>query len=260
MPGEVNPDDLAKALADGEGRLDRLAAVIAGCDPSAPEPGEIMGSLDALTEGLRANSPTAVIRHVFDGLGFLGNSTHYYHPSNSLIHHVLERRIGNPLSLAIVAAELSRRVDGTLTVVSFPGHVLIGDDEHPSRWFDPFLGGSPLDLAGCRSLLARMRPGEAFHPSMVRSATAVEVASRILNNLDVAYRQTGDVGRLLAVLELRLGLPTSGPGERRQLAHTLIAAGRPFRAAAVLNDLVASDPDNAEDYLRIKQRLQASAN
>lgn len=258
--GAVDPDALAQAITDGAGRLDRIAAVIAGCDPSAPSPSEIMASLDALAVGLDDNSPTSVIRHVFDELGFLGNTTNYYHPSNSLIHQVVKRRIGNPLSLAIVAAELSRRVDGTLSVVGFPGHVLIGDDEHPSRWFDPFLGGAPLDLAGCRSLLARMRPGEAFHPSMVRPATTVEVAQRILNNLDVAYRQAGDVGPLLAVLELRLGLPTSGPGEQRQLAHTLIAAGRPFRAVEVLDELIACDPDNGEDYLLIRQRLLANAN
>ena len=258
--GACNPEELANAITHGAGRLDRIAAVIAGCDPAAPPPSEIMASLDALAVGLDGNSPTAVIRHVFDGLGFLGNTTHYYHPSNSLIHQVLKRRIGNPLSLAVVAAELSRRVDGTLTVVGFPGHVLIGDDEHPTRWFDPFLGGAPLDLAGCRSLLARMRPGDAFHPSMVRPATTVEVAQRILNNLDVAYRHSGDVSRLLAVLELRLGLPTAGPGERRQLAHTLIAAGRPFRAVAVLDELIAEDPDNGDDYLRIRQRLLATAN
>ncbi|MDH5520711.1 MAG: hypothetical protein OEZ14_09280, partial [Acidimicrobiia bacterium] len=107
---------------------------------------------------------------------------------------------------------------------------------------------------------ARMRPGDAFHPSMVRPATTVEVAQRILNNLDVAYRHSGDVSRLLAVLELRLGLPTAGPGERRQLAHTLIAAGRPFRAVAVLDELIAEDPDNGDDYLRIRQRLLATAN
>lgn len=258
--GTADPEDLAQAIADGAGRLDRIAAVIAGCDPAAPSPSEIMGSFDALATGLEGNSPTAVVRHVFDRLGFLGNTSHYYHPSNSLIHHVLKRRIGNPLSLAIVATELSRRVDGTLTVVGFPGHVLIGDDEHPSRWFDPFLGGAPLDLAGCRSLLARMRPGETFHPSMVRPATTVEITQRILNNLDVAFRHVGDVSRLLTVLELRLGLPTSGPGERRQLAHTLIAAGRPFRAVEVLDDLITCDPDNGEDYLRIRRRLQASAN
>ncbi len=258
--GVTDPDALAEAIKSGQGRLDRVAAVIAGCDPAAPPPGQIMGTLDLMSRGLSGSSPTAVVRHVFDGLGFCGNTTRYYHPSNSLIHHVLSRRIGNPLSLAIVAVEISRRVDGTLTVVCFPGHVLIGDDEHPSRWFDPFLGGAPLDLAGCRSLLARMRPGEAFHPSMVRPATTVEVAQRILNNLELAYRQTGDVGRLLSVLELRLGLPTAGSGERRQLAHTLIAAGRPFRAAAVLSDLVAMDPDNAEEYLQVKNRLQANAN
>lgn len=250
---------LTRALVDDDPRLDLIAAAIAGADSSAPSIDELVAELDELASGAPP-SAGGLIRHVFANLGFTGNTSRYYHPSNSLLHKVLHRRIGNPLSLATVAAEISRRAGGTLCVVGFPGHVLIGDDAHPSSWYDPFLGGDPMDLAGCRSLLARMRPGEAFHPAMVRQASKYEVAQRMLNNLDVAWRQTGDISRLVSVMELRLAFPDAGSGERRQLAHTLIAAGRPFRAAQVLEELTAIDPDNGEEYQRIRHRLLAHAN
>ena len=102
--------------------------------------------------------------------------------------------------------------------------------------------------------------GEAFHPSMVSPASLSDVATRILNNLDIAYRRTGDLARLVDIAELRLALPESGDGERRQLAHMLIAAGRPFRAVEVLTELSESDPENAEEYEQIRHRLIAHRN
>ncbi|MDH3295499.1 MAG: transglutaminase-like domain-containing protein, partial [Acidimicrobiia bacterium] len=118
----------------------------------------MIGSLDELASGASDGSTTGLLRYVFSTLGFAGNIDRYYLPSNSLLHRVLDTRLGNPLSLSIITSELSRRLGGRMCVVGFPGHVLIGDDEeHPTRWFDPFLGGAGMDLAGCRSLLARRR-------------------------------------------------------------------------------------------------------
>ncbi len=257
--GPADTDQLRQAIAADAG-LDRVAGTIAGIDRNAPPSDELVIQLDRLADDVSDTSTAGILRYVFSTLGFAGNMGRYYQASNSLLHRVLERRLGNPLSLSIVTTELSRRTGGAMTVVGFPGHVLIGDDKHPTRWFDPFLGGAAMDLAGCRSLLARMHPGEAFHPSMVSPASPGDVATRILNNLDVAYRRTGDLARLVDIAELRLALPESGDGERRQLAHMLIAAGRPFRAVEVLTELSESDPENAEEYEQIRHRLIAHRN
>ena len=257
--GPSDVEVLAEAISNGPG-LDRVAAIIAQTDRSAPPVESIINTLDDLIDGIGDKSPAGLLRHVFSTLGFAGNMNRYYQPSNSLFHRVLETRMGNPLSLSVVAVELSRRIGGNMQVVGFPGHVLIGDAEHPTRWFDPFLGGAGMDLAGCRSLLARMRPGDVFRPAMVQPSTRADVAERMLNNLDVAYRQSGEIGRLANVAEFRLALPSAGDGERRQLAHVLIAAGRVFRAAEVLEQLSASDPANGEEYNAIRQRLLAQRN
>ncbi len=51
-------------------------------------------------------------RHLFDEAGYAGNHDAYYDPRNSYLNEVLERRLGNPISLAIVQMEVARRLAG----------------------------------------------------------------------------------------------------------------------------------------------------
>jgi len=44
----------------------------------------------------------AVNRHLFDELGYGGDHGEYYDPRNSYLNQVFERRLGNPISLALV--------------------------------------------------------------------------------------------------------------------------------------------------------------
>ncbi|HBK46327.1 MAG TPA: hypothetical protein DDZ67_07805, partial [Xanthomonadaceae bacterium] len=52
----------------------------------------------------------AVNRHLFEELGYTGNHDEYYDPRNSYINQVFERRLGNPISLAMVQIEVARRL------------------------------------------------------------------------------------------------------------------------------------------------------
>ena len=51
----------------------------------------------------------AINRHLFEELGYTGNTAEYYDPRNSYINEVFERRLGNPLTLALVQIEVARR-------------------------------------------------------------------------------------------------------------------------------------------------------
>ena len=63
--------------------------------------------------------------HLFGTLGFRGNEKEYYDPRNSLLPDVLERRLGIPISLAVVYCEVARRVGVPAYGVGFPGHFLV---------------------------------------------------------------------------------------------------------------------------------------
>ena len=42
----------------------------------------------------------AINRHLFEEVGYSGNHDEYYDPRNSYLNQVLDRRLGNPISLA----------------------------------------------------------------------------------------------------------------------------------------------------------------
>jgi regulator of sirC expression with transglutaminase-like and TPR domain len=69
---------------------------------------------------------------------------------------VFDRRLGNPISLAMVQMEVARRLGIPLDGVSFPGHFLVRlhvDDG--LLVMDPYNGGRPL---GVDELRERARP------------------------------------------------------------------------------------------------------
>jgi len=98
----------------------------------------------------------AINRYLFDEVGYTGNHDEYYDPRNSYLNEVFDRRLGNPISLAMVQMEVARRLGVPLDGVSFPGHFLVRlpvDDG--LLVMDPFNGGRPL---GADELRERAKP------------------------------------------------------------------------------------------------------
>jgi regulator of sirC expression with transglutaminase-like and TPR domain len=75
-------------------RLDQLAREV------APE-------VERATSGI--GRARAISDHLFDRLGFCGNTDDYYDPRNSFLTDVLDRRTGIPISLSVVYLEVARR-------------------------------------------------------------------------------------------------------------------------------------------------------
>ncbi len=53
---------------------------------------------------------TAINRYLFEEQGFAGNHSHYDDPRNSYLNEVLDRKLGIPISLAVVQIELMRKL------------------------------------------------------------------------------------------------------------------------------------------------------
>ena len=84
--------------------------------------------LDALSEDFRARYAAAdslpaslanLSQYVFGDLGFRGNRAHYDDPRNSYLNEVLDRRLGIPITLAVVYLELGKRLSFPLAGVNF---------------------------------------------------------------------------------------------------------------------------------------------
>src|SRR5438128_9062937 len=114
--------------------LARTAPLVAAeSDPSVDVDGEL-ATLESWAAELRSrldpnwNNLQKLARlraFVFEELGFRGARDDYFSPSNSLLHEVLKRRLGIPLTLAIVMMEVGWRVGIPFEGVGFPGHFLV---------------------------------------------------------------------------------------------------------------------------------------
>jgi regulator of sirC expression with transglutaminase-like and TPR domain len=204
-------------------RVQPFAAVLAAERPTLDEltlglskalqPGlDVIGAMTVLDE-LAADCPTptrdGVMQHLFASGRFVGDRAEYHDWRNSCLDQVLARRRGMPISLAVVAVEVARRVGVQLTGVGMPGHFIVGDPADPQWFADPFHGRTALDRQDCRELMVSMgmtRWSERFlHPIPPRL-----VVARMLNNLKMSCERRADEIRLAVVMQLRQLLPELG--------------------------------------------------
>lgn len=257
MADLVSVDRFLELLSQDAPPLDRIMAVIAGVDPACPGEDNIVDQLDVLADRVDASTPTAIVTEVFGGLGFTGNAANYYDARNSMIHHVLDRRLGIPLTLAVVATEIARRCGTPLTAIGMPGHVLLGSAE---GWHDPFAGGAPLDIDGCEQIFRTIHPDAPFGKHYLQPMTESSVAARTLENLRVAGLGSGNLAQLASVLELRAALPGAPVDHRMEFARTLEALGRYDLAADQRDRLAELLPKRAEHHIDQATRLRAHRN
>lgn len=146
---------------------------------------------------------TALNEVLFQAHGFAGDREEYFSPENSLLHRVIERRRGMPITLAIVYVDVGRRAGIPLEGVGFPGHFLV---KHtgvvPGLIIDVFAGGAILSDDDCQALLGSLHGPEArFHRSQLSSTSRSGIAARVLRNLKSAYLREEDFRRALGVAQ-----------------------------------------------------------
>jgi regulator of sirC expression with transglutaminase-like and TPR domain len=207
--------------------------------------------LDELAAGVAQPSVDGVVDHLVR-LGFDGDRATYHHPDNSLLPRVLDRRRGIPLSLAVVAMEVGRRVDVALLGIGMPGHFLVRAASDPEHFVDLFHGGRRLDPAGCRARYEAVVAGVAWRDEHLEPVGPRAIVTRVLANLANAYRRSGDRRGLAWALDLRLRLPGATDRERRELAVVLGAGGRYSEAAQLLEATGAEQDQVAAQRLRAR--------
>jgi regulator of sirC expression with transglutaminase-like and TPR domain len=220
-----------------------------------------VGRLDALAAACERADFDAVVQHLFAVAGFRGNIEHYADPANSFLDSVLERRLGIPITLAVVMLEVARRIAVPAVGVGMPGHFLVGDPERPGRFCDVFSGGVMLDVDGCEAIFRRaVGPAHAFDPNMLEPARPRAILARVLANLERSPLAADPVhASWMATLHLSIaGLPVA---ERVAVARRLGQLGNITAAAGALDTLADEIPDAAGSRLRGEARaLRARLN
>jgi regulator of sirC expression with transglutaminase-like and TPR domain len=221
-------------------RLDRLAARVRP---------RLAGSLPART--------AALAEFLFEECGFAGNDEHYYDPRNSYLNKVIDRQVGLPITLSLLAIAVGTRAGLPVVGVALPGHFVakaVGPDGDEVL-FDPFHGGQVLDPDGCEELVGAVtgRPFEATREALAATPPAAFVL-RMLNNLKTAYVAERSHLRAARVARRLVQLLPDEPGQRRDLGLLLVQAGRYGPAVGPLRHYLAADPD-ADDAKDVRKVL-----
>ncbi len=221
-----------------------------------------LARFDGLAERCAAPTLDALTRYLFTDLGFAGNRHAYFDPRNSFLNDVLDRRTGIPISLAVLAMSVGRRLGVPLAGVGMPGHFLLRDRVDPEVFVDPFDGGRFLDRRGCeRAFRAVHGDDAAFDPRFLDPVDAPSIVGRMLMNLRATYASRGDRNSLIWVMRLRTLVPGTSLEERAGLASMLSADGQ-FAAASRELEILADHLGGAlgDEYRRSADRLRARLN
>jgi regulator of sirC expression with transglutaminase-like and TPR domain len=256
-------EDLLRAINEPGEALAPVALAIAGVEYPTLDAAPYLQRLERMGEaaagrlqrhdGAPASARVATLNaYLYEELGFSGNRDHYDDPRNSFLNEVLDRRLGIPISLAVVYLEIGRRAGLRLEGVNFPGHFLVrapaGAGDMEDLIVDPFHAGALLSEVDCRHLL-RQHLGEeaAFDHGLLATATRQHIVVRMLVNLKRLYVRMRSFPQARAISDLLLAVDPSALAELRDRG---LLAYHMEDFAAALKDL--------EAYLRLMPRGDAA--
>lgn len=272
MPADKPIPELTDAFAALVGqdledeRIDlvRAALTIARTEYPDLDIEKYVSCVDALARRVGARIPDAgdatqtiaALNHVlFEEEGFRGNRDNYYDPRNSFLNDVLERKLGIPISLAVVYMEVARRVGFPLFGVGMPGHFLLKhyDVEGRQVLIDCFEGGHILSDRDCQQRLDEIYSGQLpLQPDFLMAVSRRQILTRVLNNLKTVYLSTRSFKKALPLVDLVLVIYPRSPEDVKQRALLRYSLGLMRGAAEDLEQYLKMSPD-ASDADDIRQ-------
>ncbi len=189
-------------------------------------------------------------------LGFRGDTEDYYDARNCFLNEVLERRVGIPLTLALVYLEAGRAAGFETRGVALPGHFVVRFDyAGRALLLDPFHRGALISEEDCRELVRRATgQPELFHRGLLAGASPREILGRLLRNLKRIYLARQDYRRALGAVERLLLIDPEEPTELRDRGFLLAHLDRPSAALEALEGYLERMPD-APDAAAVRGRI-----
>ncbi len=201
----------------------------------------------------------ALNRYVFEELGFSGNTDDYYDPRNSYLNDVIERRVGIPITLAVVYIEIGRRIGLALQGVSFPTHFLVKCVlREGAIILDPYARGASLGVDDLQARLRSVSEGLELDATLVTSlltpAAPSDIFARMLRNLRAIHLERGEHLKALCASNRILALQPDAADEYRERGE-LYDKLECFRAAlADFRHYLKINPQ-ARDSERVARRM-----
>ncbi len=201
---------LSTPEAQLEEALSQISAFLSGWKARGEELSRQLDVLAeiALNDGC-GDDARKLSEYLFGGRGnearLRGNSTEYYATNNSNLFWVLEKGMGNPISLCAIYILVGRRLGIHIEGCNFPGHFLARVVQDGQIWLVDCFNRGRFMLS---EDVAKHHP--AANPSMdeiIHDAATVEtIIARVLRNLDEACERENNMPRRQIVRRLILKL------------------------------------------------------
>lgn len=144
---------------------------------------------------------------LFQRIGLRGNESNYYEPDNSYLDRVMDRRLGNPISLCIVVLLVGRRLSLPLAGIGLPAHFLCRYQTATRQaYLDAFNGGRLLSRTDCVAFVNQL--GRPFEDGFLHPVSPRRMLQRVCTNLEHAYEsleRRADIGRVQRYHQLLAG-------------------------------------------------------
>jgi regulator of sirC expression with transglutaminase-like and TPR domain len=198
----------------------------------------------------------ALRTHLYDDLGFRGNEKEYNDPRNSFLNEVLDRRLGNPLSLSILFIDVARAAGFDAHGVGLPGHFVTSlTYDGRTLLVDPYHCGQVISEDDCRQLVSKTtgRPS-LFRRALLEGTDERAMLTRMLLNLKYIYVKGEDYRRALAAVERLLLVSPGDSTEIRDRGFLYAHLGHPGAAVSDLESYLALVP-SARDAESVRGRV-----
>ena len=262
-PAEAR-DAFARLLQTPEGEMDLAEGALLIAAEEYPElrPGVYLNRIAQMATDLKRRvrgvvEPSAVVElsntYFFDEQHFKGNRDEYYDPRNSFLNEVIDRRVGIPITLAVLYMAVGERAGLPVRGVGMPGHFLVKYAPKSGEVFIDAFNGRTLTRDECAKMLEEMYGGTVpMRPALLEPSTKRQILARILNNLKSLYLSRGDLARALAASDRIMLADPHLTSEWRDRGLILFQLRHDTRALQDFSRYLAVRPE-PEDAPRVKQ-------
>lgn len=197
---------------------------------------------------------------LFKQLELQGNTRDYNDPRNSYLNEVLNRRLGIPISLAVIYVTVAQHLDLPAYGIGLPGHFLISiQTPDGDLYIDPFHSGEPLSIEDCMRLVERTTGHQGpLQEEWLQPVSEVAILTRMLNNLRQIYMRAQAWDMALRVIEHLRILQPDMPELLRDLGIIHHNSGSLRLALEFYEQYLRLRP-NAADADQVKHHLENAA-
>eukprot|EP00887_Chlorella_sp_A99_P006747 scaffold3.g6747.t1 len=187
----------------------------------------------------------------------------FYDPDNSCIDAVLARRLGIPITLALVYQEVAARLGVALVGVNVPGHFFLAPaDPDLDFLIDPFAGGAVSFLEqDAQEVLQRIyqQPVQLDPAFLARKDPLPPriFLARMLNNLKQIYNLRRDYSAALVVSKYLRATRPGDLDELRDHGVYLYYLKRYAECIDILREFLDLAPPDSDDVRKVRRLLES---